>query len=188
MTRPVVQGSSLTVDDAVQSSSRPFGSSIVDGCCNGRPCAGLIVDNALAREQCASGVLFIAQDSDGRCSVVPCEKGAGMREQLELLGLEECLRRADSAGATDGERRRLRQRIEAAHQLMTDLPGRDDLAFLHSGLCQTYLPHSRLSQDWEIWRRSSGRSSLMVQPGLIDDTPSTCVASSSPSSSSRACA
>lgn len=94
-----------------------------------------------------------------------------MREQLELHGLEECLRRADSEGATEGERRRLRQRVEAAHQVMSDLPGGDERAYLHSGLCQTFLPHSRLTENWELWRRNSGRFTLIVQPGLIDDTP-----------------
>jgi len=94
-----------------------------------------------------------------------------VREQLELLGLEECLRRADLEGATPGERRRLRQRIETAHIVMSDLPGSDDLAFLHSGLCQTYLPHSRLRENRSTWRRSSGRFTLIVQPGVVDETP-----------------
>ena len=94
-----------------------------------------------------------------------------VREQLELLGLDECLRRADAEAATSAERQRLRQRIETAHSVMADLPSSEDLAFLHSGLCQTYLPHSRLKENRSIWRRSSGRFTLIVQPGVMDDTP-----------------
>ncbi len=44
------------------------------------------------------------------------------REQLELLGLDEALRRADTTGATPGERKRLRHRLEAAHDILAALP------------------------------------------------------------------
>jgi hypothetical protein len=54
------------------------------------------------------------------------------REQLELLGLDEALRRADAAGATPGERKRLRGRLEAAHEMLAALPTPDELAFLGS--------------------------------------------------------
>lgn len=91
------------------------------------------------------------------------------REQLELLGLDECLRRADVEGATPAERRRLRRRIEKAHEVLSSPPDMDELAFLHSGLCQTFLPHSRPSSNQMLWRRKSGRFSLIVQPGIIDD-------------------
>src|ERR671938_947510 len=91
------------------------------------------------------------------------------RRQLELLGLEEALRRADAAGATPGERRRLRGRLEAAHGVLTALPTPDELAFLHSGLCQTFLPHARPASDDAIWRRRAGRFTLLVSPGVMDD-------------------
>ncbi len=93
------------------------------------------------------------------------------RGQLELLGLDECLHRAEAAGATPAERRRLQGRYIAAHSIMSAVPDADELAFLHSGLCQTYLPHARLPSNQAVWTRSSGRFSLIVQPGLIDDRP-----------------
>jgi hypothetical protein len=91
------------------------------------------------------------------------------REQLELLGLDEALRRADAAGATPGERRRLRGRIEAAHEVLIAPPTPEELAFLHSGLCQTFLPHARPASDDAIWRRRAGRFTLLVSPGALDD-------------------
>jgi hypothetical protein len=51
---------------------------------------------------------------------------------------------------------------------MSSLPAAEDLSFLHSGLCQTCLPHSRPTEYHTIWRRQSGRFSLMVQPGVVD--------------------
>jgi hypothetical protein len=50
------------------------------------------------------------------------------------------------------------------------LPDADELAYLHSGLCQTYLPHSRPKRDDAIWSRNSGRFTLMVTPGAVDST------------------
>jgi hypothetical protein len=52
--------------------------------------------------------------------------------------------------------------------LMSELPSGEDLSFLHSGLCQTCLPHSRPAEDHAIWQRKSGRFSLTVQPGIFD--------------------
>jgi hypothetical protein len=57
------------------------------------------------------------------------------RQQLEFAGLEQALLAAEAEGATPSERRRLRERLEVAHQLLIDLPTADDIAFLHSGLC-----------------------------------------------------
>jgi hypothetical protein len=91
--------------------------------------------------------------------------------QLELLGLEETRRRLAAEGATKRERERLLQRVEVTHALMSDLPSADDLSFLHSGLCQTCLPHSKPSSNIAVWRRSSGRFSLIVSPGVVDETP-----------------
>jgi hypothetical protein len=54
---------------------------------------------------------------------------------------------------------------------MSSLPEPDEMAFLHSGLCQTYLPHSRPASNRAIWRRSAGDLTLIVQPGVIDATP-----------------
>lgn len=92
-------------------------------------------------------------------------------EQLEFLGLEETRRRIVGEGSTEREREKLLQRVDMTHALMSELPTADDLSFLHSGLCQTCLPHSRPSSNIAVWRRSSGRFSLIVTPGVMDDTP-----------------
>jgi hypothetical protein len=91
------------------------------------------------------------------------------RRQLELVGLQESLRLAEAEGATPAERRRLRERLEVAHQLLIDLPAMDDIAFLHSGLCQTYLPHTRPKENHSVWRREAGRFTLIVAPGVLDE-------------------
>jgi hypothetical protein len=93
------------------------------------------------------------------------------RQQLELAGLEQALLWAELEGATPSERRKIRDRLEVAHQLLIDLPTPDDIAFLHSGLCQTYLPHSRPKENHSVWRRESGRFTLIVTPGVLDDRP-----------------
>ena len=90
--------------------------------------------------------------------------------QLRLFGLEKATRMASAEAATEVERQRLISRVATAHQVLSALPEGDELAFLHSGLCQTYLPHSRPHDSTEAWRRQSGRFTLIVQPGLIDET------------------
>jgi hypothetical protein len=90
-------------------------------------------------------------------------------KQLELLGLEGARRHAMAEGGTRAEKIRLVTRVETAHEVLSALPTAEDLAFLHSGLAQTCLPHSRLPDDQEVWRRQSGRFSLVVEPGRIDD-------------------
>lgn len=94
-------------------------------------------------------------------------------EQLEIYGLDGARRLAVAEGATRAEKNKLLRRVEVAHDLMSGLPTPDDLAFLHSGLCQTCLPHSRPASNQAVWTRSSGRFSLVVNPGMIDDRPST---------------
>ena len=89
-------------------------------------------------------------------------------EQLEILGLDGARRLAESAGASPRERSRLLRRVDVTHELMSSLPAAEDLSFLHSGLCQTCLPHSRPTENHTIWHRQSGRFSLMVQPGVVD--------------------
>jgi Plasmid encoded RepA protein len=89
-------------------------------------------------------------------------------DQLEIFGLEETRKQARGEGASQRERARLERRVEVAHDLMSGLPSVDDLSFLHSGLCQVALPHSRPSDNSAVWHRQSGRFSLMIQPGVID--------------------
>ena len=88
-------------------------------------------------------------------------------DQLEIFGLEETRRIAGTA-STLRERSRQLKRVEVAHELMSDLPSNEDLSFLHSGLCQTCLPHSRPAENNALWHRQSGRFSLTVQPGSFE--------------------
>jgi hypothetical protein len=92
-------------------------------------------------------------------------------EQLEIYGLDGAKRLAVAEGATRAEKDKLVRRVEVAHDVLSGLPTPEDLAFLHSGLCQTCLPHSRLVSNQTVWTRSSGRFSLIVKPGMIDDRP-----------------
>jgi hypothetical protein len=87
-------------------------------------------------------------------------------DQLELVGLDEARRRAEIAPSKSA-RSRILNRIETEYDLRTALPSAEDLAFNHSGLCQTCLPHSRPAKNTTIWKRESGRFTLMVTPGVI---------------------
>ncbi len=88
--------------------------------------------------------------------------------QLDMLGFEETMRRVAGEGGTPRQQARLIRRVEQTHEMLSELPTPEDLSFLHSGLCQTSLPHSRPAENHTPWSRRSGRFSLMVQPGLID--------------------
>jgi hypothetical protein len=91
-----------------------------------------------------------------------------LSEQLEMFGLDGARRQAENASISSRERSRLLKRIDVTHELMSALPAGYDLSFLHSGLCQTCLPHSRPTEDHALWFRKSGRFSLTVQPGTLD--------------------
>lgn len=86
--------------------------------------------------------------------------------QLELSGLEAARLRAEDAPTKSARARALRK-IETTHDLLSELPSPDDLLFNHSGLCQTFLPHSRPANNTTIWKRESGKVTLMVTPGVI---------------------
>jgi hypothetical protein len=88
-------------------------------------------------------------------------------EQLNLLGLEETRRRVSADAGTPRQRERLLRRVEAAHELLSSLPEAEDLSFLHSGLCQTALPHSRPESNHAVWRRTAGRFTLLITPGTL---------------------
>jgi len=87
--------------------------------------------------------------------------------QLDLLGLDETVRQVEAAAPTHQRKREVR-RVTTLHQMLSELPSADDLSFLHSGFCQTCLPHSRPAQNRSVWRRSAGRFRLIVTPGIID--------------------
>lgn len=92
-------------------------------------------------------------------------------KQLSLLGIEEAIRQGTAGLRAPGEKRRVQHGLELAQELLLEPPGDDDFAFMHSGLCQTYLPHSKPRENRSLWRRSAGRFTLIVQPGLVDGTP-----------------
>jgi hypothetical protein len=89
-------------------------------------------------------------------------------KQLEIFGLDETKRQVAACTVSSRERDRLTRRVEAAHEIMSSLPEGDDLSFLHSGLCQTCLPHSRPAQNHSVWRRTSGRFTLSITPGTLN--------------------
>jgi hypothetical protein len=82
-----------------------------------------------------------------------------VHEQLKLFGFGEAVRRAE------GDRARIR-RIQNAASMM-NAPTDDDLSFLHSGLCQTALPHARPTDNTQVWVRRSSRCALVVEPGTM---------------------
>ena len=110
--------------------------------------------------------------NDGQAYVSHMEENhlSQIGSQLDLLGLEETRRMAVAGVSKPRERRRKLDQVEATHELLSALPAAEDLSFLHSGLCQTCLPHSRPAKNTAIWRRHSGRFTLIVTPGLIDSS------------------
>jgi hypothetical protein len=58
--------------------------------------------------------------------------------------------------------------VETLHDLLSELPTAENLTFNHSGLCQTSLPHKRPASDTAVWKRQSGRFTLMIRPGVIN--------------------
>ncbi len=92
-----------------------------------------------------------------------------LKNQLEIFGVQEVIRRAELEPVPSIQKLRAIRRIETMHEMMTELPGTEDLSFLHSGFCQTCLPHSRPADDSHVWRRTAGRFSLIVSPGFIED-------------------
>jgi hypothetical protein len=87
--------------------------------------------------------------------------------QLEIFGLDETRRQAAASTTSRTELARLHRRIDTTHNILSALPENDDLSFLHSGLCQTALPHSRPAENHAPWRRTSGRFTLSINPGTV---------------------
>jgi hypothetical protein len=93
---------------------------------------------------------------------------ARIASQLQLVGLEETRRLVEQAATTRTKRARNLRRVETTHDILSALPSPDELGFLHAGLCQTFLPHSRPQDNLTPWRRQSGKFSLIVSPGVFD--------------------
>ncbi len=92
------------------------------------------------------------------------------RRQLDLFGLEKARQLALTAASPVEQQQRL-ARLDVAHDVLSSLPTSEELSFLHSALAQTFLPHARLSNNQAIWTRHSGRLSLIVRPGLVENRP-----------------
>ena len=97
------------------------------------------------------------------------DQGRTIHSQLELFGLDTCLEmmRTDRALPATVVVARQRQ-LTAAHRVMCE-DSIEDVSFLHAGLCQTSLPHSRPAANNEPWQRSNGRFHLVVEPGTVID-------------------
>ena len=87
--------------------------------------------------------------------------------QLEILGLAETKRQVAAHTDTPYATARLERLVDATHEIMSSFPSDDELSFMHSGLCQTCLPHKRPSLNHTVWRRSSGRFTLSITPGTV---------------------
>lgn len=94
-------------------------------------------------------------------SDIPAEQLA-----LGLMTLEQARRQAETYPSKSTRTRAL-NRVDTLHELLSGLPTADDLTFNHSGLCQTSLPHSRPAKNTTVWKRQSGRFTLMIRPGVI---------------------
>ena len=94
-------------------------------------------------------------------------------EQLQLDGLMETRRAIEAGPDTERRKQKKLDRVETTHNLLSALPEPEDLGFLHSGLCQTFLPHSRPPPDTQYWRRQSGKFTLIIRPGIIDTSAPT---------------
>lgn len=93
----------------------------------------------------------------------------GVHGQLELFGLERCVAGVElDPGLSPSQVRREIRRLEAAARCMAEIDP-NEIAFLHAGLCQTGLPHSKPADDRDPWHRSNGRFHLVVEPGTIID-------------------
>jgi len=103
----------------------------------------------------------------------PKDEGASLtlRQQLEMDGLEQAIRSVDSMGVTSAERKAMVRRYSKANEILTQPLRPGDMSFIHSGLCQTTLPHTRLKDNHDVWKRTSGNFTLMVQPGVVSRTP-----------------
>lgn len=91
-----------------------------------------------------------------------------IKDQLEIVGLEATRRQVLAEETTERGRLRRLRCVDTTHELVSELPTLEDLSFLHSGLCQTCLPHRRPPKNSTIWKRTSGRFTLMVTPGVLD--------------------
>jgi hypothetical protein len=103
---------------------------------------------------------------EGACREVAMPDDPAEQLGLGLIGLNEARQLAERLPDKKVRTRAL-NRIETEHDLLSALPTVEDLTFNHSGLCQTSLPHSRPEKNSTIWKRQSGRFTLMIRPGAM---------------------
>ena len=91
-----------------------------------------------------------------------------IRDQLEMFGLDATRRLAAASATTELQRKRAIERVDVTHDIASSLPTGDDLHFQHAGLCQTFLPARRPVSNQSVWRRTAGKFTLIVTPGVMD--------------------
>jgi hypothetical protein len=96
-----------------------------------------------------------------------------IRDQLEMFGLDATRNFAAATARTERQRARAIERVEVTHDIASSLPTGDDLHFQHAGLCQTFLPARRPASNQSIWRRTAGKFTLIVTPGVMDESDPT---------------
>lgn len=57
----------------------------------------------------------------------------------------------------------------AGASILPQPPSDEDLSWMHSGLCQTALPHVAPKSNTQVWERRSSRCALIVEPGTVRD-------------------
>jgi hypothetical protein len=92
---------------------------------------------------------------------------AQVESQLEMTGLEEAVRQIEEFGGHETTVRRRVKLVQTEHEIRSALPTPDDVMFNYSGLCQTFLPHSRPADNHTPWRRQNGNFILRVMPGAM---------------------
>ncbi|MCI0754944.1 replication protein RepA [Roseomonas vastitatis] len=107
----------------------------------------------LVRNSVTTGVVEVARSLDKQFSLSFASR-ADAREQAERIPKKAV-------------RTKTLNEIDRLHELRSSLPSVEDLTFHHSGLCQTSLPHSRPASNSMVWKRQSGRFTLLIRPGVM---------------------
>jgi Plasmid encoded RepA protein len=87
--------------------------------------------------------------------------------QLEMTGLGEAVRQIEEFGGHEAVVSRRIRLVQSEQEIRSALPTPDDVMFNYSGLCQTFLPHSRPADNHTPWRRQNGNFILRVMPGAM---------------------
>lgn len=102
--------------------------------------------------------------------IIPGQKDSqtSVHQQIEMFGLDACRDLVlSNKNLKPTERKKAVERLEAAQRTMLD--DLEEISYLHAGLCQTGLPHSKPESNHTLWQRSNGKFHLIVEPGSIVD-------------------